>query len=180
MFNYEKLKQNSENFLCATHRLLPVLQETLTKLGLCPEREAQAVAESALSQQLPADLLIDGMERRRQPPQDQQQQLDQYSGKKKAHTDKNLVLVNGVSWQVLYLSPTAAGKKHDKRLADEQPIAYPPAATLGKDTGFQGYEPSGVVTYQPKKKPKESQLAVEDKFLNKIFSGVRILVGQVH
>lgn len=30
-------------------------------------------------------------------------------------------------------------------------IAYPATATLDKDTGFQGYEPSGVLTYQPKK-----------------------------
>ncbi|MHB8630159.1 MAG: hypothetical protein ACYDEO_28665 [Aggregatilineales bacterium] len=33
-------------------------------------------------------------------------------------------------------------------------IAYPVAATLGKDTGFQGYEPPGVVTWQPKKSPE--------------------------
>ena len=30
-------------------------------------------------------------------------------------------------------------------------IAYPPKATLDQDTGFQGYEPAGVLTRQPKK-----------------------------
>lgn len=161
------------------HRLLPVLQETLATLGMRPEREAQALADRDLVQSLPADLVLDGTERRRQRPQDHQQQVDYYSGKKKGHTDKNLVLVNVASRQVFYLSPTEAGKKHDKRLADEQPLAYPPGATLGKDTGFQGYEPPGVVTYQPKKKPRQGQLAVEDKFLNKIFSAVRIQVEHV-
>ena len=161
------------------HRLLPILQETLASLGVRPEREAQALAGSDLMQGLPADLLVDGTERRRQRPQDHQQQVDHYSGKKKTHTDKNLFLVNGASRQVFYLSPTEAGKKHDKRLVDEQPLAYPAGTTLGKDTGFQGYEPPGVVTYQPKKKPKKGQLAVEDKFLNKIFSAARIQVEHV-
>ena len=44
-----------------------------------------------------------------------------------------------------------AGKKHDKKAADEEEIAYPTNATLDKDTGFQGYEPAGVLTRQPKK-----------------------------
>lgn len=161
------------------HRLLPVLQETLAIMGLRPERDGQALAHTDLMQELPADLVLDGTERRRQRPQDNQQQVDHYSGKKKGHTDKNLVLVNLACGQVFYLSPTEVGKKHDKRLADEQPLAYPPGSTLGKDTGFQGYEPSGVITYQPKKKPRQGQLTVEDKFLNKIFSATRIQVEHV-
>lgn len=161
------------------HRLLPVLQETLAVLGMRPERDAQALAHTELMQALPADLVLDGTERRRQRPQAQPQQLDHYSGKKKAHTDKNLVLITVASGQVGYLSPTAVGKRHDKRLADEQPLAYPPGTTLGQDTGFQGYEPPGVVTYQPKKKPRQGHLAAEDKFLNKIFSAIRIQVEHV-
>jgi hypothetical protein len=43
---------------------------------------------------------------------------------------------------------------HDQRAADEAAIAYPLHATLAKDTGFQGYEPEGVLTQQPKKSPK--------------------------
>jgi len=38
-------------------------------------------------------LPIDGTERRRQRPQDPARQKAHYSGKKKVHTDKNLVLV---------------------------------------------------------------------------------------
>ena len=64
------------------HRLLPILQETLASLGVRPEREAQALAGSDLMQGLPADLLVDGTERRRQRPQDHQQQVDHYSGKR--------------------------------------------------------------------------------------------------
>ena len=95
---------------------------------------------------------------------------------KKAHTDKNVVLVNTHSQKVVYLSPTQAGKKHDKKVADEAALAYPLNATLGKDTGFQGYEPPGVLAWQPKKKPKGLDLSLEDWFFNHALSSLRIVV----
>jgi hypothetical protein len=97
---------------------------------------------------------MDGTERRRQRPTDAAQQKEHYSGKKKTPTDKNLVLVNEHTNKVIYLGPTVAGKTHDKKAADAAKIDYPTNATLGKDTGFQGYEPAGVLTRQPKKNRK--------------------------
>ena len=61
------------------------------------------------------------------------------------------MLVNESTNKVIYLGPTAYGSKHDKKAADEAAINYPAQATLDKDTGFQGYEPAGVLTRQPKK-----------------------------
>src|SRR5258708_34078571 len=58
---------------------------------------------------------------------------------KKAHTDKNLVLVNTHSQKVVNLSPTQPGKKHNKKHANPQAIVYPPNVTLGNDTGCQYY-----------------------------------------
>lgn len=95
---------------------------------------------------------------------------------KKAHTDKNLVLVNSHSRQVVYLSPTCAGKTHDKKHADDANIRYPACATLGKDTGFQGYVPHGVYCWQPKKKPKGQVLSVQDKTFNALLATSRIVV----
>lgn len=132
-------------------RLLPVLQATLTRVGLTPEREGQAFATSALFQTRAAALVLDGTERRRQRPQDETLQGEHYSGKKKAHTDKNVLIGDEQTGEVLYLSATEVGKTHDKKLADEAHITYPNAATLGKDTGFQGYEPPNVLAFQPKK-----------------------------
>ena len=88
-------------------------------------------------------MAIDGTERRRQRPTKAAQQKEQYSGKKKTHTDKNILLVNEQTDKVIYLGPTLPGKKHDKKAADKGEIAYPTNATLDKDTGFQGYEPAG-------------------------------------
>jgi len=136
------------------HRLLPVLHQALADLGMQPERDARRVAVHPLTWEGAPDLAIDGTERRRQRPVDPTKQQEHYSGKKKTHTDKNLLLVNEHTSKVVYLGPTIAGKRHDKKAADEDQIAYPVNATLDKDTGFQGYEPAGVLTQQPKKNPK--------------------------
>jgi len=136
------------------HHLLPVLQRALAALGMAPERDASRVATSPLAPEGAPDMVLDGTERRRQRPTDAAQHKEQYSGKKKTPTDKNLVLVNAHTTKVVYLGPTVVGKMHDKKAADGAQIGYPTNATLGKDTGFQGYEPAGVLTRQPKKNPK--------------------------
>jgi hypothetical protein len=158
------------------HHLLPVLQRALAALGHAPERDASRVADSPLGQEGSPTLAIDGTERRRQRPQDPVRQKAHYSGKKKAHTDKNLLLVNEATTKVVYLGPTLPGKTHDKRAADEAPVAYPPHATLDKDTGFQGYEPPGVLTQQPQKKPRGKELSAGERLLNRIFSSARVVV----
>jgi len=137
------------------HRLLPVVQETLRAIGMNPERDARRVAEQAESREGGANLVIDGTERRLQRPTDPIKQRRNYSGKKKTHTDKNILLVNENTKRVVYLSPTVEGKKHDKKATQEAAIAYPANATLSKDTGFQGYEPEGVLTAQPKKRERQ-------------------------
>jgi hypothetical protein len=133
------------------HHLLPVLQHAFAALDVAPERDASRVASSPLALEGGPNWAIDGTERRCQRPQDGTAQKEHYSGKKKAHTDKNLLLVNDNTGKVIYLGPTIAGKTHDKKAADEAQIAYPANATLAKDTGFQGYEPQGILTAQPKK-----------------------------
>lgn len=136
------------------HQLLPVLQQALIDLDLAPERAASRLAISPLILEGAPAGAIDGTERRRQRPRDAQRQKEHYSGKKKTHTDKNILLVNELTRKVVYLSPTVAGTTHDKKAADKAEITYPINATLDKDTGFQGYEPERVLTTQPKKSPK--------------------------
>jgi hypothetical protein len=136
------------------HRLLPVLRHALAALGMAPERDASRVATSPLALEGAPAGALDGTERRRQRPTDASAPTAHDSGKKKAHTDKNVLLVNEYTSTVVYLSPTVAGKTHDKQAADEAQLVYPVNATLDKDTGLQGYEPAGVLTQQPKKSPE--------------------------
>ena len=74
------------------------------------------------------------------------------------------------------MSLTQPGKKHDKKQADEAAIVYPAKATLGQDTGFQGYQPAAVFVWQPKKKPRAQELTDTDKYFNGLLSAARIVV----
>ena len=65
----------------------------------------------------------------------------------------NVGIVQAKTKRVGFLSQTYPGKTHDKKIVDTEPIVYPPGTILTKDPGFQGYEPAGVQTRQPKKSP---------------------------
>jgi hypothetical protein len=138
------------------HRLSPLLQQALEQVGMTPVRGGEQVAHSPLAHEGGADLMIDGTERRRQRPRVDTAQRAHYSGKKKSHTDKNIVVSNAHSQKVVYLSPTVGGSVHDKKVADQAAIVYPLNATLSQDTGFQGYTPKAVLVMQPKKSRKAS------------------------
>jgi DDE superfamily endonuclease/Helix-turn-helix of DDE superfamily endonuclease len=134
------------------HRLLPVLRDTLDRLGLLPVRNPMDFARSQFGPEAEPRFIIDGTERRRQRPKNPEIQALHYSGKKKAHTDKNVVIIDQRRKDIGFLSRTYVGKTHDKKIADSEGVTYPPGAQLYKDTGFQGYEPAGTKTYQAKKK----------------------------
>jgi hypothetical protein len=168
------LSQPQTNFWI--HRLLPLAQHALADLGLVPARDPKTWASRPIAAETALDVILDGTERRRQRPRDADQQQEHYSGKKKAHTDKNLVLVSADTGVIRYLGQTHGGRHHDKSIADAEDLRYPVGTLLGKDTGFQGYEPMGVLTYQPKKKPKGRELSPGDKGLNRILCKTRIRV----
>ena len=90
-----------------------------------------------------------------------------------------MIIINEYTEWIAYLSQTYSGKTHDKKVADLEDIHYPLGSGLKKDTGFQGYEPQGVRTLQPKKKPKGKELGLADKFFNRLISSVRIRVEHV-
>src|SRR6266851_2166255 len=98
---------------------------------------------------------------------------------KKAHTIKNLIIGGLHTRKVNYLSQTYEGKRHDKKIADEENPTYPKDIDVYKDTGFQGYEPEGVKTFQPQKKPKGKELTLEQKEQNSLISSIRIVIEHI-
>lgn len=135
-------------------QLLPVLAEALDRLGVMPERAGPAVAEHESRRADGQDLIIDGVERRRQRPHDRELQAMHYSGKKKAHSDKNIVVVSTQTKRVSFLSPTLPGCVHDKKLADHADIQYRKNTMLRSDLGLLGYAPQVRTHLQPKKSPR--------------------------
>lgn len=154
-------------------RLTPILNRALGYEKQLPARKPQDIEQ--VLQQCPAlEFIIDGTERPIRRPKSQDRQKENYSGKKRRHTLKNNVITEKRTKKVKALSATCAGKKHDKTLADEQELTFPKGSHLWKDCGFQGYEPEGVITHQPLKKPKGKELTAEQKQNNQAISKERI------
>ena len=157
------------------HRLTPLLNEALGYEQQLPARQARDAA-TILAVCPGLAFIIDGTERPLRRPKEKDRQRQHYSGKKKRHTVKNNVVSDKRTRKIKVLSPTSEGKKHDKKLADEQDLTFPSGSKLWQDTGFQGYEPENVTVFQPKKKPKGGELSPAEKVQNAVISSTRIRV----
>jgi hypothetical protein len=94
----------------------------------------------------------DGTERPIHRPADPEEQQEYYSGKKKCHTLKNLLVINE-SCHICFLSATYEGKADDQSLAELAGYTLPLGSCLYQDMGFQGFVMAGVAIVQPKKNP---------------------------
>ena len=160
------------------HILTPILRDALDRARLLPERDGSRLAEVlAATEELVA--LLDGVERPTQRPVDPEQQRANYSGKKKGHRRKNIVVTTYRQRRVNFLSETVEGRRHDKPIADDEALTFPDDMVLGQDTEFQGYCPPNVQVCQPKKKPKGQELSPEDKARNTLIARLRIRVEHV-
>ena len=154
------------------HLLHRLLNQALAVAGELPVREAEALALSENEQML---YFHDGTERPMVRPKDKEAQKLYYSGKKKQHTLKNIVMI-GTLCKIILLTPTCEGKKHDKKIADEANYTLPQDSLLYQDTGFQGFTIAGVTIIQPKKKPRGKALTPEEKVSNRAISRIRIRI----
>jgi hypothetical protein len=106
------------------HRLTPILNQALGYEKQLPARKAEDI-EQVLRMCPDLEFIIDGTERSIRRPKNKEKQESHYSGKKKRHTVKNNVVTEKRTKKVKILSATCEGKKHDKKLADEQAIQFP-------------------------------------------------------
>lgn len=125
---------------------------------------------------------VDATEQAIQRSQDDAQQKQHYSGKKKRHTRKVQIIVNehGV---VRDVSPSVPGAVHDRELFRRSGAAkaIPKETITGGDAGYQGIQDDlpdhSVIT--PFKKSKHHPLTDEEKRLNREFARGRIIVENV-
>ena len=171
-----EISQSEANLL--VHQLSFVLQMALKKGGFTPPRITDEMV-ARLEQENSQNYGIDGTERRINRPVDENVQQFFYSGKKHCHTLKNILVAGLDDRQIKGLSQTYEGKKHDKKICDEEKPRLPKDSDLYQDTGFQGLEIVGVNIHQPKKKPRGGELTSEEKHENKLISRVRVVVEHV-
>jgi len=159
---------------------LPILKKTLGRECCLPKRKIKSVEEFLEVFPEVMDVLVDASERETQRPKKPKNQKKNYSGKKKKHTRKNTI-ISDLDRRILYVSPTKAGKVHDKKMVDKEGVLHniPPWVTKLLDSGYQGVQHSIPNVLIPKKKSKNKPLTPQEKEDNKIISSFRIGVEHV-
>ena len=158
------------------HYLTPLVQDALGRALVRPARRPKALAE-VLREHPQLVGMLDGTERPVRRPTDPDAQRRHYSGKKKRHTRKNLVV--SAQRRVLYLGPTAAGAQHDKTLADRSRLRWPTGTRLVADSGFAGYTAAGASLLRPFKKPRGRELDPFFRRWNQQLARLRVGVEHV-
>src|SRR5690349_11872434 len=126
-----------------------------------------------------ASFAHDGTERRIVRPQDPAEQTQCYSGKKKDHTVKNILLVNAVLL-IVFLSETVRGRVHDKRIAEATPYPLPARSRLLQDLGFLGFTLPEVEILMPTRKPPGADLPVAQQRANRALNARRLRIEHVN
>lgn len=156
--------------------LLPVLEKTLKRKLVLPERKISSVEEFFEKFPEAKDVFLDGTERRVQKPVSVKKRNKLYSGKKKGVTRKN-VIMSTEKKRILIITPTKSGRRHDKKLADKADLirVLPEHVTAWVDTGFQGIQHQHKRTMLPKKRTKKHPLSDEERADNRLISGIRVV-----
>jgi len=125
-------------------------------------------------------LIIDATEQRLQRTQDKEYQKEAYSGKKKSHTIKSMIISN-LDRKIRYVSRAYVGSTHDYSLLKAE---FDPSENrfsgyqVRVDLGYVGFEKDYPLTtaFVPKKKPHKTELTEEQKLANQQLAKERINV----
>ena len=162
-------------------RILATLRRGLAGASLMPTRSYATVEAFVADWIAEGAILIDATEQRRQRPEAQEAQKATYSGKKKAHTTKVMVLATA-SKVIKFVSPPYLGKVHDFALLKSE---LPPEAgwwfrgrEVHVDLGYLGFGKAygGATVSIPVRKPKNGELTGEQKESNRAKSKQRVVV----
>lgn len=159
------------------HQLLPILEATLGRKIVLPERKITSIEEFYEKFPEAKDVLIDGAERPIQKPKDQKKRKKVYSGKKKTTTRKHVV-ISTPDKRILVLGKSKTGRRHDRRIAERQQLIenIPPNVTAWMDSGFIGADRLHKNSQICSKATKNHPLSTTQKENNKVISAFRIPV----
>lgn len=122
------------------------------------------------------DILIDGVERPIRRSKNNTKQKDDYSGKKKRHTRKNILLSDTKKGYIHYLGKTQGGHVHDKTAAEEEELLFPSSYMIGGDLGFLGYQAGNAHMVLPAKRKKHQELSNTIQQQNTLLSSIRVKI----
>lgn len=102
-----------------------------------------------------------------------------YSGKKKQHTLKSLLVVNQANGEII-CTAHGKGKEHDFRIFNQGKLRFRQDIECLGDKGYQGIKKFHPNSRIPKKKPRGSKLNYEDKKSNQDLAKVRVVVEHIN
>ena len=158
----------------AVHLYMDILEKALGKKITLPKRQLKSKEEFVSLFPGIKDVFTDAFERRVQRPKDKKKNKKLYSGKKKTHTRKSLI-VTDENKRVLLISPTKQGRRHDKRIADKVNLTgtIPDNVCIWADSGFTGLKHKNTMI--AKKARKNRPLTDKEKEENRIISSFRVV-----
>lgn len=158
-------------------QLLPVLESTLGRKIVLPERKITSIEEFYQKFPEAKDVLVDGTERPVQKPKDAKKRKKVYSGKKKTTTRKHIVMSDPKK-RILVLGKSKTGRRHDWRITEYQQLLdyLPPDVTAWMDSGFIGADRIHPNSQICAKGTKNHPLTKVQKQNNRVISSFRIPV----
>ncbi len=139
-----------------------------------PVRQARDLAQLLAEQPELQEVIIDGTERKLPRPQHRGKQKRFYSGRKKRHAVKNVIVVG--QGKVLWCSRTEPARKHDKAVADQARLRLPARVHMLGDSGFAGLILGNAAVVTPYKRHRGRKLHWRHRQFNRLLSGCRIPV----
>jgi hypothetical protein len=121
--------------------------------------------------------IVDATECETERPQ--KKQKESYSGKQKCHTIKDLLVINGITGEVICIEE-GKGSIHDFELFKQSGIHIVDDILLVGDKGFQSICAIHPFSLTPYKQPRKGTLTPEQKAFNSSLSKFRILIEHVN
>jgi len=143
-----------------------------------PARRGRDLAQLLADEPDLQEVLIDGTERRLPRPQHAGRQRRYYSGRKKRHALKNVIVV--AHRKVLRCSPTLPARRHDKAVTEASRLRLPQKITVLGDSGFAGLEVGEAAVITPwKRRRGQKKLSKKRRAFNRLLARERIPVEHV-
>ena len=164
------------------HRVLPVLEALgrATHQMPDPKRKRGRTLDNLLQDVPELAVVVDTFEQAVQRPQERQEADGYYSGKKRRHTLKSQVVVDGYTGHIVAISDSVPGPTADITLLKQSGVIdrLPPKVGILGDLAYVGIDelhpdhPGAT----PRRKPRGKPRPEEDIQYNTAFAKVRVIV----
>ena len=143
-----------------------------------PARRGRDLQQLLMDEPDLREVIIDGTERRLPRPQHAGRQRRYYSGRKKRHALKNVIVV--AHRKVLWCSPTLPARRHDKAVTEASRLRLPKKITVLGDSGFAGLKVGEAAVITPwKRRRGQKKLSKKRRAFNRLLARERIPVEHV-